>query len=88
MNSSVRGLLLSGGGSFVGRKSKKAWKVAPLCLFWTIWRERNKRAFENCKSLDQTFKSSFLYLFWDWARLYIGNGSMSLLDFVDWLGSS
>ena len=46
------------------------------------------RAFENCESLDQTFKSSFLYLFWDCARLYTGDGSMSLLDFVDWLGSS
>ena len=67
---------------------KKKKKVAPLCLFWTIWRERNKNAFENRESLDQTFKSSFFYLFWNWARLYSGNGSMSLLDFVDRLGSS
>ena len=73
MHPSVRGLLLSWGGSFLGRKRKKAKKVAPLYLFWTIWRERNKRAFENCESLDHSFKSSFLYLFWDWVRLYIGH---------------
>ena len=65
MNSLVRGLLLSWGGSFVGRKRKKDWKVAALCIFWTIWRERNRRAFENCESLDQTFKRSLLNLFWD-----------------------
>ena len=28
MHSSVKGFLLSGGGSFVGKKRKKAWKVA------------------------------------------------------------
>ena len=44
--------------------------------------------FENCESLDQTFKSSFLYLFWDWIRWYIGDPSLLMLDFVDWLGSS
>ena len=33
-------------------------------------------------------KSSFLYLFWEWVRLYMGNGPMSLLDFMEWLGSS
>ena len=30
----------------------------------------------------------FLYLFWDLIRMYIGDGSMSLFDFVDRLGSS
>ena len=43
MHSSMRGLLLSWGGFLVGRKMKKAWKVALLCLFWSIWRERNSR---------------------------------------------
>ena len=33
MHSSVRGLILSWGGFPIGRKRKKAWKVAPLCLF-------------------------------------------------------
>ena len=49
MHSSVRGLLLSWGDFLVGRKRKKAWKVTPLCLFWSIWRERNRRTFENCE---------------------------------------
>ena len=39
-------------------------------------------------SQSLSFKSSFLYLFWDWIRLYIRDGSISSLDFVYWLGSS
>ena len=70
------------------KKKKKGWKVAPLCLFYPSGGESNRRAFENCESLHQTIKNSFLYLFWEWVRLYIGDGSMSLLDFVNWLGSS
>ena len=34
--SSMRELLLSWHGSFVGRKRKKVWQVVPLCLLWTI----------------------------------------------------
>lgn len=29
-------------GAFVGKKRKKAWKAASLCLFWTLWKERIK----------------------------------------------
>ena len=36
MHSSMRGILFSWGDSFVGKKRKKAWKVVPLCLFWSI----------------------------------------------------
>ena len=42
MHTSVRGLLLGWGGFFVGRKKKKTWNVVPLCLFWTIRKERNR----------------------------------------------
>ena len=87
MHSSKRGVLLSWNGVPIGKKRKKAWKVAPLCIFWSIWRERNRRTFEDRESLDQTFKSSFLYLFWDWVRVYMGDSISSLIDFVDWLGS-
>ncbi|RVW12727.1 hypothetical protein CK203_111677 [Vitis vinifera] len=39
--------LLGWHGSYVGKKRKKVWRAAPLCLFWTIWRERNIKSFEN-----------------------------------------
>ena len=33
---SVRETLLGWYGSFVGKKRRKAWKLAPLCLFWAV----------------------------------------------------
>ena len=33
----MKGLLLSWHGSFLG-KIEKVWRVAPFCLFWTMWR--------------------------------------------------
>ena len=74
-------------GPVLEKKMKKAWKVAPLCSFWSIWRERKRRAFDNCESMDQTIKNSFLYVFWDWGRLHTRDSSLPLLDFVNWLGS-
>ena len=55
-------------GSFVGKKRNKAWKVAPLCMLWALWRERNRRVFDNYESTNQAI-NFFLYLFWDWVRL-------------------
>ena len=63
MHSFVRGVLLSWNRVLVGKKRKKAWKVAPLCIFWSIRRERNRRAFEDKECLDQTFKSFFFFVF-------------------------
>ena len=63
MHSFVRGVLLSWNGVPVGKKRKKAWKVAPLCIFWSIWRERNRRDFEDKECLDQTFKIFFCSYF-------------------------
>ena len=88
MHSSVRGVLLSWNSCLVDKKRKKAWKVAPLCIFWSIWKERNGRAFEDRESSDQTIQSSFLYIFWDWVRVYMGDSVTSLIDFVDWLDST
>ena len=34
--SSVRETLLSWNGFFMGKKCKKAWRVAPLRIFWTV----------------------------------------------------
>ena len=48
-------------GSFVGKKRKDVWRVGPLCLFWTVWKARNKIAFEDATLSIQKLKSSFVY---------------------------
>ena len=43
---SVRDTLLGWHGFNMGKKRRKMWKAVPLCLFWAIWKERNRIAFE------------------------------------------
>ena len=45
--SSVRETLLGWKGVFVGRKCRAIWNVGPLCLFWLVWKTRNKIAFDD-----------------------------------------
>ncbi|KAL6314646.1 hypothetical protein AAG906_026990 [Vitis piasezkii] len=56
---SARDTLLGWHGSFVGKKHRKAWRATPLCLFWSVWKERNRIAFENEDLLVQRLKYSF-----------------------------
>ncbi|RVW22247.1 LINE-1 reverse transcriptase-like [Vitis vinifera] len=85
---SVIEVLLSWRGSFVGKKRKKIWKSIPLCIFWTVWKERNRIVFRG-GSLDiQKFKYYFVCNLWSWAKVYIGEESHSLLGFLEWLGTT
>ncbi|RVW85934.1 Pentatricopeptide repeat-containing protein [Vitis vinifera] len=48
-----RETLLGWHGSFVDRRCIKAWRAAPPCIFWTIWKERNRRFFDCEEVFDQ-----------------------------------
>ena len=86
MQSIVRETLLGWHSYFVGRKRKKVWRAAPLCFFWTIWKERNRRSFENVEFSIQRLKYLFLCNLLTWTKLFIGERLMSIVDFIDWLG--
>ena len=83
---SVRQAFLSWQGAQVGKKRKKVWKVVPLCLFWTIWCERNRVAFDNEAFSVYRLKSSFICNFWSLSNVYSGDRDKSLLDFLTWMG--
>ena len=85
MSFSIKISLLSWHNSFVRKKRKKAWNATPLCLFCTLWKERNRRAFEDIELTDQAILQSFLYKFLDWIWVNVDSSSWSLLDFIDWL---
>ncbi|KAL6342769.1 hypothetical protein AAG906_016603 [Vitis piasezkii] len=65
---SVKETLLRWHGSFVVKAHKKAWKVALLCIFWTVWKERNLLVFDNTTISIHRVKSSFVYNLWSWFR--------------------
>ena len=47
LSCSVKETLLGSHGSFVGKSRKKAWQATPLCIFWTMWKEKNLIVFDN-----------------------------------------
>ena len=57
----VKEVLFSWRGSFVGKKWKKLWNFIPLFIFWTVWKEKNKLAFSGGGELAiQRLKYSFV----------------------------
>ena len=85
--SSVRETLLSWNGFFLGKNRKKAWRAAPLHIFWTVWKERNRLAFKDESLSIQRLKHSFILTFRVEAKLLIDDCPLIIANFIDWLGS-
>ena len=86
--SSVRETLLSWHGSFVGKKRKKVWRAAPLYIFWMVWKARNRLAFKDDVLSIPRLKYSFVLSLWSEAKLFIVDCPLTIVSFIDWLGSS
>ena len=53
-----------GWNNFPLRKSeRKAWRAAPFCLFWAIWKEMNRVVFEIEEFSLNKLRSAFVYSF-------------------------
>ena len=59
----------------------------PVVIFWTIWKETNRKTFKNAEQPVQSLKTSFLRGLLSWVRMCIREGLMPLVDFVDWVWS-
>ena len=84
---SVLHTLLAWQGVVVGKKHKKTGIATPLCLFWNLWRARNRLVFKNEVTYDQMIKANFVSNLSTWANLYSVDSTNSVLDFLTWLGS-
>ena len=67
----------------MGKGCKKAWQMAHLCIFWSIWKERNRLAFGNEELSLQRLKYSFICNLWSWARVSLVLTPSSLVSFLD-----
>ena len=72
---------------FRRQKRKKAWRAAPLHIFWMVWKERNRLAFKDESLSIQRLKRSFILTFWAKAKLFIDDCPLTITNFIDWLGS-
>ena len=84
---SVLHTLLAWQGAAVGKKRKKIWLAAPLCLFLNIWRARNSLVFENEVPSAQRLKANIVTNLWSWANLNSEDYSHSVVDFLIWMGT-
>ena len=85
LHSSIKRNLSGWHDAFVGKMREKAWRATHLCLLWTLWKERNERAFNDIERSNQALKHSFLYTLVNWARVFIEDHTLSMIDFIEWL---
>ena len=60
--------------------------VTLICLFWTIWRGRNRAVFEEGAFTTQGLKLSLAYTLWSWTKVYPDFDSCTVNDFLVALG--
>ena len=85
VSDSVFQMLLSWQGVPVGKNRKNIWNAAPVCLFWTVWHNRNMLVFENMATSDQRTKFLFLSKLWTLANTHSVEKTYFLVDFLTWL---
>ena len=71
----------------MGKKSTKVWRTTPLHIFWMVWKARNIIAFNDDILSIQRLKSYFVYSLWSEIKLFIDDYPLTLVSFVDRLGS-
>jgi DNA segregation ATPase FtsK/SpoIIIE-like protein len=74
--------LLFGWRNCLGRHQSNIWNLAPLCLMWTVWRERNSRTFEDVKKSADQLRGSFVESLFDWSRAGGFTTANTVHDFV------
>jgi hypothetical protein len=75
--------LLSSWGAAIGcSHAKEAWRLAPLCLLWCIWRERNARLFEDVETSMVELRKRLLNTLYFWIAPH---HSLSVFNYVDFL---
>ena len=68
--------------SFGRTRSAVVWKMVPICIFWSIWNDRNNRCFEDLESSMEEILVSLLFSLYSWTVAYL---SLSYLSFADFL---
>ena len=62
--------LLYGWYNSWGKQVSAIWNLVLLCLMWTVWRERNRRTFEDEELTTMKLIELFFGLLFDWARAW------------------
>jgi hypothetical protein len=74
--------MLAGWHNWFGRRSSAVWNLAPLCVMWSLWKERNRRIFEDLEKPFSHLQEQFSGLLFDCSRSWGFTEASSLPDFV------
>ena len=83
MPQSVVGLLACWQGRFGHHRNGYKWLIVPHCLLWFLWRERNKRCFEDNERFIPDLKLFFFRTLLNWWAAMRNQSFFSFLDFLD-----
>uniref|UniRef100_A0A0V0IAJ9 Putative ovule protein n=1 Tax=Solanum chacoense TaxID=4108 RepID=A0A0V0IAJ9_SOLCH len=59
------------------------WRIVPPIIWWTVWKERNSRCFENRSNSLQKIKVNCILLFCFWCRQAHSKETVEILDVLD-----
>jgi len=80
-------LLTSWGASVGYGRAKEAWQLAPLCLLWCIWRERNARLFEDVETSMVDLRKRLLNMLYIWIASHHCLNDFTYVDFLNLFSS-
>ena len=81
----IRGVLSSWNRDGNVTKEEERWKIVPACIWWSIWKERNNRSFENVQNKLQDVKMKCLALFYFWCKHSLLAQTEDIFDVLDGL---
>ena len=73
---------LFGWWNWLEKHFSRVWNLAPLCLMWCIWRERNWHTFEDRDKTDDQLLAYFSGTLFDWSRAWGLTSSDSIPMFL------
>ena len=79
-----KGILFGWWGGRVGRRRRNARLLAPFCVIWINWWERNKRSFQDVEESVHKLKCFLLALLYCWLH---GAGTPLLDSLVEFFVS-
>ncbi len=56
--------------------------LIPLCLMWTVWRERNSNTFEDVSSSSDQLLGNFVMSLYEWVRIWGFTTADTVTEFV------
>jgi hypothetical protein len=72
----------------LGRHSSDVWNLVPLCLMWSVWKERNSRTFEDVSSTDIQLQDCLASSLFEWSKVSGYSTSLTITAFISALSSN